>query len=333
MQENLKLHIDNSRLITNLELYKIIKDVIQLKLTSNQIVDFIESLKLIIKSEVDFESKIKNLKVSITKKYSNKESKIHQLNELINNNLFEDKHLYILKIAFNLIRYKGFILEKSKLISDNFRTLDSIHLMDFSYDYNLLLLPYSVRVAGALLIKLLFEAVENSTDPIYESLKADINQIKDLDSDIVLQIIYAESASQSIRSTSGNSYENRFEEILKANGIAYKSQCFDSKINSVEYDFKLLIKNKTIGVSVKRTLRERYKQNHEDVNNLDVDAMFLITLGIDLNEDKIKYITSKNGQYIFVASDLYAQKKHFINCDKVFPISQLSNELIQSMVK
>lgn len=49
-----------------------------------------------------------------------------------------------------------------------------------------------------------------------------------------------------------------------------------------------------VGVSAKRTLRERYKQNFENNNLLgDVDYMALITLGIDLNNDKMDNILAK----------------------------------------
>lgn len=49
-----------------------------------------------------------------------------------------------------------------------------------------------------------------------------------------------------------------------------------------------------VGVSAKRTLRERYKQNFENNNLLgDVDYMVLITLGIDLNKDKMDNILAK----------------------------------------
>ena len=49
-----------------------------------------------------------------------------------------------------------------------------------------------------------------------------------------------------------------------------------------------------LGVSAKRTLRQRYKQNFENNNLLgDVDYMVLITLGIDLNKDKMDNILAK----------------------------------------
>ena len=124
-----------------------------------------------------------------------------------------------------------------------------------------------------------------------------------------------------------------FKEVLKNNNIIYKNQSFDANLEAVEYDFTLMRNGKKIGVSAKRTLRERYKQNHEDIDKLEVDAMFLITLGIDLNEDKIRYITHKVGNYIFVAADLYEKTSFFQENEKVYPLNLLSNDLIDKIIK
>lgn len=116
------------------------------------------------------------------------------------------------------------------------------------------------------------------------------------------------------------------------NGIKFTSQSFDSNNRAVEYDFKLYVEKKVIGVSVKRTLRERYKQNHENVESLEVDAMILITLGIDLNEDKVNYITSKKGHFIFVASDIFEKSSFLKRENKVYPLNELSNNLLLTIL-
>ena len=60
---------------------------------------------------------------------------------------------------------------------------------------------------------------------------------------------------------------------------------------------------------------------------------FLITLRIDLNEDKIRYITHKVGNYIFVAADLYEKTSFFQENEKVYPLNLLSNDLIDKIIK
>jgi len=329
--EELNLEVDNSRLLTNLELYKILKDVVQTKYTLTQSIELIEILILINKSKDNYESKRENL-INSLKEILIKGNKLEKTYELIDNSIFEIKHLQMFKIALNLVRFKDFILTQSKLISQSYRTSDDIHILDFQYDYNSLYVPYTIRVAGALLIKVLFSNIDNDNSAIYQSIQKDLSKIKNIDADVILQIIYSESASQSIRSSAGGGYEDRFEKLLKINKIDYHTKCHDSKVSAVEYDFKILKNQKSIGVSVKRTLRERYKQNHDDVSTLDVDAMFLITLGIDLNKDKIEYITQKELYYIFVASDIYSKKEFMQNSNKVYPISELSNDLISKLL-
>ncbi|WP_109741084.1 hypothetical protein [Arcicella aurantiaca] len=308
------------------------KDVIQIHFSSAQSISLIEKIQLVIKSNEKFEKQLENLQSSI-KNIANSTAKSDAISSLIVNNIHRKEHFHVLKLALNLIRFKDYILEKSKLTSETFRTIKTIHILDFAYDYNMLLLPYSVRVAGALLIKILFEDIAKNQDTIYLPLIEDISEIPYIDPDTILQIIYAESASQSIRSTSGSSYEERVKDVLITNGIQYISQSFDSNLGSIEYDFKLTFQDKSIGVSAKRTLRERYKQNHESIENLDVDMMFLITLGIDLNEDKVKYITQKEGHYIFVANDIFSTRSFLTREKKVYPINELTNELIKTLLK
>lgn len=324
--------IDSYRLSINLELYKTLKDVIQAKLTEKQTTSLVQRLKLLTSSKENLEDKINILYQGINDLSHNSRTK-EKIKQLIENNIFKEESFIIFKLALNLDRFKKIILEQSKLAAEGFQLTDDIHMMDFQYDYNLLHLPYSVRVTGALLIKALFEEINIRKNILYKPLIEDLDKITSLDADAILQIIYAESASQSIRSSSGSSYESRLEEVLKGNNIAYKTQSFDSNLQAVEYDFILLRNQKKIGVSAKRTLRERYKQNHEDIDKLEVDAMFLITLGIDLNEDKIRYITHKEGNYIFVASDLYDKTSFFQNNENVYPLNMLTNNLIDKILK
>ncbi|MFK7797376.1 MAG: hypothetical protein AB8E82_07975 [Aureispira sp.] len=329
--EEFPLDLDSSKLATNLRLYKILKDVIQVKLTHNRIVRLIEQLKLLENSESPFHDK-KDICLDLAHSLSKHPKSIQKIQNFLSIVLVEDMDFDLLRTALLLYRFKDYILSKSKLLSENFRVSSSYHIMDFSYDYNLLLLPYSVRVAGALLIKVLFDQIGDPNNPFYASIYSNLIQLEQLEPSTILQIIYAESASQSIRSTAGQSYEKRFEALLISKKIKYSTQSHDSKIKAVEYDFKIFIGQKSIGVSVKRTLRERYKQNHEEVEQLDVDAMLIVTLGIDLNETKVENITQKEKQYIFVAADIY-HKNEFLSKNKnVYPLTNLNRRTLRQLI-
>ncbi|MCL1953142.1 MAG: hypothetical protein FWF58_00155, partial [Firmicutes bacterium] len=91
----------------------------------------------------------------------------------------------------------------------------------------------------------------------------------------------------------------------------------DKNIPSVEYDNIFICNGKRCGVSAKRTLRERYKQNHDDVQNLEVDYMFVITLGIDLDSNKLDNILSKQGNFVIVSAEQYKLKSYFFTNPKV----------------
>lgn len=329
--EELPLDLDSSKLATNLRLYKILEDVILVKLTHNQMIGLIEQLKLLNTPELPFHDK-KDICLDVARELSKHPKSIQKIQNFLSIVLVEDMDFDLLRTALLLYRFKDYILAKSKLLSENFRVSSSYHIMDFSYDYNLLLLPYSVRVAGALLIKVLFKQISDPNNALYASIYSNLIQLEQLEPATILQIIYAESASQSIRSTAGQSYEKRFESLLKSGKIAYDTQSHDSKIKAVEYDFKIFVRQKSIGVSVKRTLRERYKQNHEEVEQLDVDAMLIVTLGIDLNETKVENITQKEKQYIFVAADIYHKTKFLSDNKKVYPLTSLNRSVIRQLI-
>ncbi len=329
--KDIELELSNSRLTINLLLYRTVKEIVQSKISDNHILKLIEQIKLLTDSKENFETK-KNILLDFTQTLSNSENVKNRLAELIENSILEDIHFNVFKLSLNILRFKDYILEKSKLYSENFKTCDDIHIMDFQYDQNMLNLPYAIRVSGALLIKVLFTEINKGKNEFYSSLISDIKKINEIDPETILQIIFAESASQSIRSSSGSNYEERFENILKANNLMYNGQCFDKNVRAVEYDFKITLENgKKIGVSAKRTLRERYKQNHENITDLEVDAMILVTLGIDLNKAKVDYILEKENHYIFVASDLYNQIEYFNGNDRVFALNTLNKETLNQI--
>ncbi len=331
--KHINLELNNSHLTINLLLYRTVKEIIQSKISNVHILKLIEHIKLLTSSQESFEVK-KNILLDFTQSLSNSENVKNRLFELVEHSILEEIHFNVFKLSLNILRFKDYILEKSKLYADNFKTCDDVHIMDFQYDQNMLNLPYAMRVSGALLIKILFIDINKNKDNFYNSLISDIQKIKEIDPETILQIIFAESASQSIRSLSGSGYEERFETLLKANNLTYQGQCFDNNIRAVEYDFKISLENeKKIGVSVKRTLRERYKQNHENIVDLEVDAMIIVTLGVDLNKAKVDYILEKEKHYIFVATDLYNQIDYLKNNDKVFSLTNLNKMLLTEISK
>lgn len=177
--------------------------------------------------------------------------------------------------------------------------------------------PYGVRVISSLLVYSTTDISElNIGLFLTDEARNGVNEIKSrisrmfhnygVNTSSIFSIIVAESVSQSIRSTAGSSYEARVESVLSNVDSDIKGHSHDSNIRSIEYNFTFKINDKTVGVSAKRTLRERYKQNFEDNNLLgDVDYMALITLGIDLNKDKMDDILAKKGIFIIVSGDVY----------------------------
>ena len=149
----------------------------------------------------------------------------------------------------------------------------------------------------------------------------------------MFMIIVDESINQSIRSDAGQSYEDRVYSLLMTLSDKVEGHSHDKLIPSVEYDFTFDIDGNKYGVSAKRTLRERYKQNFEDIDFLTVDAMFLITLGIDLNEDKLNNILQKKGQYVIVAEEVYEAKEYLKNSPRVISSKQLTRDTIRKMLK
>ncbi len=330
--EHIDIEVSNSHLTSNLLLYRNIKDIIQSKISKTQILKLIEVLNLALQSKGIFDDK-KSALINSIQTISSNEQVQERLLSLIEHSILEDRHFNVFRLSLNILRFKDYILEKSKLYAENFRASGQLHIMDFQYDQNMLNLPYAVRVSGALLIRVLFADIRlKKKREFYGTLITDITAIRDIDPETILQIVFAESSSQAIRSLSESSYEKRFEQVLLSNNLTYEGQCFDINFPSVEYDFKIHLGDKSIGVSAKRTLRERYKQNHEMIEKLEVDAMILVTLGIDLNKAKIDYILAKEKHYIFVASDLYEELDYFNQNKRVFPLNELNKELLLSLM-
>lgn len=174
--------------------------------------------------------------------------------------------------------------------------------LSLEYDMSCLCMPYGQKVVSSLLVYSLTN-LDRKTEFILSSSNVRVKEINsklrclvdnyNINCNNMLLLIVDESISQSIKSNAGSDYEDRVYSMLNGNVDNLDDHIHDSKISAMEYDYTFEINNKKVGVSAKRTLRERYKQNHEDIDVLDVDYVILFTLGTDLNEDKVNSILEK----------------------------------------
>ena len=250
----------------------------------------------------------------------------------------------LLLVSIDLLLTKDLILEESKSYART-KYKEKINQIDdklsLEYDMSNLEYPYGQRVISSLLVNVLTN-INRDTEFILETSKNSIkvlnNKLKqiikkyNINVNNMFMIIVDESINQSIKSDAGQSYENRVHSLLLNISDSVEGHSHDDFIPSVEYDFTFKIGDKKFGVSAKRTLRERYKQNFEDVNFLTVDAMFLITLGIDLNEDKLNNILQKNGQFVIVADEVYEAKNYLKNNPRVLSSKIVSTDKIKNIL-
>jgi hypothetical protein len=257
-----------------------------------------------------------------------------QLLPLINN----PYDLEALTLACQLIDIKTILLEEAKLISKSKETdLKDFHQLSIGYDRITLNIPYTARVSGALIAMIFFDKVESNDLPFISEIAKDYAEDIIESSKQLLQrgvnleemflLMFTESINQSIKSTSGSGYEDRITEILVAQGIPKDSirKSHDDNDQSTEFDHIFEYKGKTIGISAKRTLRERYKQFIKTSLMSQLDIMIEITLGLDLTVEKAQSIR-KHGVYLFVADEVYRQRKYLQDMDGVFSASDFNIE-------
>ncbi len=309
----------------NLKLYTALKTIIQLKLNDKKLIYF---------SDIINKATSKKMLFDMLEIFDNK---IEVIAIIIN--LFTDDELKKIKIflttSIELLLLKDLILAEAKnFINEEYKKelQNTKDLLSLKHDLLSLAHPYGFRVASCLLIsiltnpKSLLKLNQQSITSLHEQIEI-LTKIYHINLEDIFQIVIDESVNQSIRSTAGSSYEDRVFSSLYPIVHNLQSQSFDGKINSVEYDFTFYFKGKKFGVSAKRTLRERYKQNHENCEELDVDFMLVITLGIDLNKNKVQNILEKNGTFVVVAQEQYEKKSYFKNNLKVISSNNIENGL------
>ena len=247
-------------------------------------------------------------------------------------------------VSIELLLTKDLILEESKSYAriKYKEKVDKIKdKLSLEYDMSNLEYPYGQRVISSLLVYVLtnveredefiLETSKNTIKILNKKLKTIVEKYK-INVNNMFMIIIDESINQSIKSDAGQSYENRVHSLLLNISDKVENHSHDEMISSVEYDFTFYIDDRKYGVSAKRTLRERYKQNFEDVDFLTVDAMFLITLGIDLNEDKLNNILQKNGQFVIVANEVYEAKDYLKNNPRVLSSKNITANVIKDVL-
>ena len=324
----------------NLLFYTILKNLIKCHLSENKMLLLEQLIKE--NNELNYAKLIEFLSKNVVneniKAYDDYTTLLNLCNE---DNITMWKDLVCLSIE--LLLSKNLILEEAKSyakIQYNDGLATHKDKLSFGYDMVNLEYPYGQRVISALLVYALTN-IERETEFILETSGKSIKQLNNMIRDItnkydinannIFMIIMDESINQSIISTAGSSYESRVNSVLLNISDNVHTHAHDKFINSVEYDYTFEIDGKIYGVSAKRTLRERYKQNFEDVNQLSVDAMFLVTLGIDLNEEKLNNIMQRHGYYVVVSQELYDSNQYFKKNGRVISSKNFTRENLKKL--
>ena len=334
------MDINKEEYKNNLLFYTILKNLIKCKLSENKMI----ILEQLIEENNSFHaSKLVDFLSSLVVKEDVKtyDDYVTLLNLCNENNVKMWCDLTTLSIE--LLLAKNLILEESKAyakIQYDEGIANNKDKLSFNYDMINLEYPYGQRVISALLVYTL-TSVDREKEFILETSGKTIialnNRIKEttdkykINANNIFMIIMDESVNQSIISTAGSSYEARVNSVLITISDNLRPHAHDKFINSVEYDYTFELDGKLYGVSAKRTLRERYKQNFEDVNQLSVDAMFLVTLGIDLNEEKLNNIMQRHGYYVVVAQEVYESKQYFKKNKRVISSKNFNTETLRKL--
>jgi len=248
-------------------------------------------------------------------------------------------------LAWQLLTFKEWVIKRTKEYLKNYELPDLFPLvkdkLSLAYDNVSLTSPYSYRVLSSL-VKNNGKTNIFHSDKFWQNISKEketifSNNLKEkLISEGIhglplVSLIIDESINQGIRSLGGTDYHERVKFVFDklTNWQLINEKKIDSKNSGIEYDLIYSYKNKKIGISAKRTLRERYKQNWDNTKNLEVDIMLLVTLGTDLNEGKMKTVLEKQGWYIIVAKEIYEKHNYLSNNPKVFASSQVVNDFIE----
>lgn len=343
--------IEKEIYINNLNFYKVLKQLLKCKFSDKQLIYFKEMLISSDKKTIDIFS-YKNLFLENKEICTPSIARYSDFSLLINliDILGDEKWVNFIVVGLDLLSIKELILVEAKQYTKNYYEKSILEIKDklsIKYDVLSLDIPYGKRVLSKLLAFFICDSSEfvNSTQDIMLSKifnRKEIKELKDKFNELKLKykisiegiysLIISESVNQSILSEAGSSYENRVSQTLLNVAEKLEGHSHDKNINSHEYDFKFTIEDKEIGVSAKKTLRERYKQNFEDVSLLEVDYMCLITLGIDLNEAKLNNILAKEKYFIIVSDEIFQNTKYLKENSRVLSSKNLTKENIKKLI-
>jgi len=327
----------------NLLFYTVLKNLLQCKFNERQLIQLQEVL-LTNKETLNSDKMKKFLLSSIVKEGTTKYEDFCILVNMCKRNNYA-QWVELLDLSIDLLLIKDLIREEAKAYarSKYKEKIEKIKdKLSLEYDMASLELPYGQRVISSLLVYAL-TSLDRDTDFLMENSKKMVKDIKiklqqvtekyKININNIFMIIVDESVNQSIKSDAGQSYEKRLHSLLMNIGENVKEHVHDEMIPSVEYDFTFEIGSELVGISAKRTLRERYKQNFEDVDFLSVDHMLLITLGTDLNSDKLNNILQKNGLFVVVSREVYDTKEYLVNNPRVIPSDEFTTKKLNEMFK
>jgi len=338
MKKN-ELKISNKVFDINLVFYNFLKKITQSKLTDGQINDLLviffsnSTLKSNELKELFYSYLDENVKRADT-------STIYAVIEDIDDKTIG---LFIFSLKLNVI--KDLLLAEAK-VKQNMKAqeLTGLNQLSLAYDKISTQVAYATRISGALLSLLFFEKLENKED-IYLSestssfIKTLVKEHKGLvkmgiEPNQIFMLLFSESINQSITSSAGASYEDRIKNILISIGIPSDDieKTHDDNDSSTEFDFLFKHNGKRFGIGAKRTLRERYKQFIKTAYMSQLNVMIEITLGTDLRENIANAIRD-HGVYLFVADEIYKEKKFLQEKEGIYPASELSLGLLNKLGK
>lgn len=334
---NTKLKIEESKFDINLEFYNFLKKITQSKLNENNINSFLELYYSNNRCSV---STIKEIYFSFIEERL-KRKDLSSINSLISE-INEDNHcLFIFALKLNQI--KSLLLEEAKVFREiKSQELVWLNQLSLAYDKVSTQVAYSTRISWALLSLLFFENLENgntsfisqcSVDYLKQLSKDTISLVKKgLEPNQIFMLLFSESINQSITSSAWASYEDRIKNILIWMGIPASNiaKTHDKNDSSTEFDFFFVHNKKKIGISAKRTLRERYKQFIKTAHMSKLDIMIEITLWTDLRQNIAESIVS-HGVYIFVADEVYQTQDYLQKNPCIFPASWLNISLLSKL--
>ena len=332
-----KLTINESVFDLNLVFYNFLKKITQAKFTDNQINELLAIYYS--HSKVDVET-IKELFYT----YIEENIKRADLSSVsttiadINKNTLD---IFIFSLKLNQI--KDLLLQEAK-ITQTVKTqeLEGLNQLSLAYDKVSTQVAYATRISGALLSLLFFEKLEQgnsnfiseSTTLFLETLIKSYKEFskKGIEPNQIFMLLFSESINQSITSSAGASYEDRIKNILIAMGIPNDNiqKAHDDTDSSTEFDFLFTYNNRRYGIGAKRTLRERYKQFIKTAHMSKLDVMIEITLGTDLREN-IATAIREHDVYLFVADEVYDEKKYLQRIEGIFPASHLTPSLLENL--